>query len=68
MKSQQKIDFLLLLLLIKKFQLKSEDTNISLNDLMIFLDKFYFDKEKFSKKQLTTFVKDDNNKVIVDYL
>ena len=68
MKNQQKVEFLILLTLIKKYQLSQESTNISMDNLLLFLDKFYFSKSKFTKRDLVNFVKEDNNKVIVDFL
>lgn len=68
MKKEFKSEYILLLLLIKKFQLLKSDINIELNDLLLFLNSFYFQENKFTKKNLINFVKEDNNKKIIDFL
>lgn len=59
---------MLLLLLIKRYQLLKEETNVSFDDLMLFLDKFYFEKDKLNKSKLIKFIQEDNNKEIIDFL
>ncbi len=68
MKKERKAEFLLLLLLIKKYQLLESNINITFDDLLHFLDKFYFNEGKFTKAELLRFTKVDNNKNIIDFL
>jgi hypothetical protein len=67
MKKNDKENYLLLLVLLKKALLLRNNTNITLDDLVLYLNKIYFIDDKVTKKKLLNFLEEDSNE-IVDFL
>jgi hypothetical protein len=68
MNKEERENLLFLLILTKKLQLLRDGTNISFNDLLDYLNEFYFRNEKPNKTKLLKFLANLDKKEIVDYL
>jgi hypothetical protein len=67
MKKADRKTYLLLLILLKKEFLLRDGTNITLDDLLLYLNEFYFLNASITKKKLLNFL-EANEKEIIDFL
>ena len=68
MNKEERENLLFLLILSKKVQLMRDGANISFNELLDYLNEFYFMDDKPNKTKLLKFLKHSDKKEIVDYL
>jgi ribosome maturation protein Sdo1 len=68
MNKEERENLLFLLILSKKLELLRDGTNVSFNDLLDYLNDFYFKGEKPTKTKLLKFMTTVDKKEIVDYL
>ena len=68
MNIEERERFLFLLILSKKAQLLRDGTNISFNEILDYLNEFYFMDSNPTKAKLVKFLKDSDKKDIVDWL
>ena len=68
MNKEEREKLLFLLILNKKAQLSRDDANISFNEILNYLNDFYFSKTSVTKNKLLNFLKDSDIKEIIDWL
>jgi hypothetical protein len=66
MNMEERERLLFLLILSKKAEFLKDGTNISFNEILNYLNDFYFMDEVPTKKKLLDFLKDSDKKEIVD--
>ncbi len=68
MDKNQKENYLILLILIKRITLQRNDISISTNEIILYLNNFKFLDEKINKRKLVSFLAEKESKEIVDFL
>jgi len=64
----ERAQYIFVLALTKKIELNRDGIDVSLNELFLYLEKFYFKFRKRSVKSLNKFLYEDNKDEIVEFL